>query len=229
MDVLWEQFHAVARDGEEAWPALAGALHAALLPIARYQSIGRLRRKEDSAHEIVTRVLERLHKNDLLAVKRLCASEPAPSLSAWLRVIVRRCAIDYMRDDPEYLRAAVGKDDTWVSLVTLTSVAHGGEMDSLIEKRASLLSFMQSAVERAASEQEAYGEAAVGRLAIEWSVPRIHVRRLIDRGARYLQILATVLAGSNYREVARTLELSVREVELAVHYIEELLTARRFA
>ena len=55
------------------------------------------------------------------------------------------------------------------------------------------------------------------------------MRRLVQRGTRYLQTLDGVLAGHSYPEVAAKLGVSRREVELTVHYLEELLEARRFA
>ena len=130
IDDLWPAFRAVAERGEAAWPALAAALFPVLLPIAARQPIGRLRANEDTPREVVTRVLESLHARDLAAIVKLCATEPAPSLAAWLRVVVRRAAIDYMRASPEYERATERRDPRWVSLATLTSSAPDRGPDS---------------------------------------------------------------------------------------------------
>ena len=227
---LWPLFRAVANTGDAAWPALAAALHPVLLPIAKHQPIGRLRGTEDSRHEIVTRVLERLRARELAAVKRLCALDPPPSLEAWLRVIVRRSAIDYMRESPEYERASEHRDDRWVSLVTLTSgVSPAGAANSIADKQAALVLFLRDAVARADQEFRDHGEAAYGRLASEWAIPRIHVRRLVQRGARYLEVLGAVLAGHSYPEVAAKLGGTRRETELTLQYLEEFLVARRFS
>jgi len=98
---LWELFRSVARDGDAAWPALLVRLEPELLAFARRQPIGRLRDRDDSPREISSRVFARLYARDYAAIRALCASEPPPVLRAWLRVIVRRSAIDYMRESPE--------------------------------------------------------------------------------------------------------------------------------
>lgn len=229
VDGLWPLFRAVATSGETAWPALAAALHPVLLPMAVRQPIGRLRGTEDSPREIVTRVLERLHARDLAAVRKLCAIDPAPQLQAWLRVLVRRSAIDYMRDSPEYERATAARDHRWISLATLTSLAPAQGPDSLVEKRTTLRAFLAAAAQRAGTEVRDHGDDALGRLASEWDIPRIHVRRLVQRGAQYLQVLDAVLAGHSYPEAAELLGVSRREIELTVHYLEEFLALRRFA
>ncbi|WP_281330343.1 hypothetical protein [Polyangium sp. 6x1] len=228
MDALWPLFRAVADRGEAAWPALTAALFPVLLPIAARQPIGRLRAYEDTPHEIVTRVLENLHARAFATVIKLCAMDPPPELGAWLRMLVRRAAIDYMRDCPEYERATARRDHRWISLATLTSSSPDRGPSSLVEKRAMLLSFLQAAVARADAEFAAHGEDAFARLAAEWAIARTHVRRLVQRGAQYLRVIEAVLAGHSYPEVAEQLGVSRREVELTVHYIEELLTARRF-
>jgi len=229
IDALWPAFRAVAERGEAAWPALAAALFPILLPIAKRQPIGRLRASEDAPHEIVTRVLENLHARELAAIVKLCATEPPPVLAAWLRVVVRRAGIDYMRDSPEYERATARRDPRWISLATLTSSAPARGPDSLVEKRTTLLAFLRAAVARADAETRDHGEDALARLASEWDIPRIHVRRLVQRGATYLRVIDAVLAGHSYPEVATALAISRREVELTVFYIEELLAARKFA
>jgi DNA-directed RNA polymerase specialized sigma24 family protein len=229
IDDLWPAVRAVAERGESAWPALAAALFPLLLPIAARQPIGRLRANEDTPHEIVTRVLENLHAREFAALVKLCATAPQPALGAWLRVVVRRAAIDYMRESPEYERATARRDPRWISLATLTSSAPDRGPDSLVEKRTTLISFLRAAVARADAETRDHGDDALARLASEWDVPRIHVRRLVQRGAQYLKVIDAVLAGHSYPEVADALGISRREVELTVFYIEELLTARRFA
>jgi DNA-directed RNA polymerase specialized sigma24 family protein len=227
-DELWPLFRAVATGGEPAWPPLAEALHPVLLAMAARQPIGRLRSSEDSRHEIVVRVLERLHARERSAIARLCAMEPPPNLEAWLRVIVRRSAIDFMRESPEYERARAGRDDRWVSLVTLASTPPGRGFDSIADKRAAVVGFLREAVARADREFEEHGDDAFGRLASEWTIPRIHVRRLVQRGARYLLTLDAVLAGYSYPEIATQQGVTRREVELTVLYLEELLAARKF-
>jgi hypothetical protein len=87
----------------------------------------------------------------------------------------------------------------------------------------------RAAVARAAAESRDHGDDALGRLSGEWAIPRIHVRRLVQRGPQYLAVIEAVLAGHSYPEIAGALGITRREVELTVYYIEELLVARRFA
>jgi len=229
IDALWPELRAVADRGEPAWPSLAAALFPVLLPIATRQPIGRGRRDADAPREIVTRILESLHAREFAAIKKLCQLDPPPVLAAWLRIVVRRAAIDYMRTRPEYERATSHREPRWITLATLTSAAPARAPDSLVEKRDALLSFLRSAVARAGEEAQSHGDDAIARLSAEWAIPRIHVRRLVQRGTQYLQVIDAVLAGHSYPEIAATLQVSRREVELTVLYIEEFLTARRFA
>jgi hypothetical protein len=229
LDDLWPQFRAVAADGELAWKALAAALHPALLRLAAHQPIGRLRNDKDVPHEIATRVLERLHAKEFAAVKKLCAAEAAPPLEAWLRVLVKNAAIDVVRDAPEFERKTEARDARWISLDTLVSTP-GALPDSLVEKRRAVLAFIATAVGRVeAVSREKSGDDVLAALAAEWAIGRIHVRRLVQRGARYLEVIEAVLAGHSYPEVAEQLGSTRREVELTVQYVEELLVARRFA
>jgi DNA-directed RNA polymerase specialized sigma24 family protein len=222
-DELWVRFRAVAADERDAWPSLVLALDPVITRLARRQPIGRLRDREDTPREIVTRVLARLHANNHAAIHKLCAMEPPPELLAWLRVVVKRAAIDYLREAPEYQRS----EQQWISLSTLSSSAPGGGAvsDSIEKKRNEVLAFMRTAVE---ASRDADEETA-SRLARTWRIERLHVRRLAARGPTYLAVLDAVLAGHAYPEIAERLELTRREVELTVRYIEELLAARGFA
>ena len=221
----WELLRGVAREGAARWPALAAELEPDLAAFAKRQPIGRLRDHEDTPREIVTRVLARLHAHEFAAIHKLCALDPPPVLQAWLRVMVRRAAIDYMRASPEYERATSARPDRWVSLASLSSANVAPNPDSLVIKRAQVTAFVRAMVERA----EASEGDPIARLALEWKIERIHTRRLVQRGRRYLAVLGAVLAGNSYPEVASELGISRREVELSVRYLEELLAARGFA
>jgi DNA-directed RNA polymerase specialized sigma24 family protein len=226
---LWQLFRAVPEGGDAAWKALLVELEPELALMARRQPIGRLRDREDTPREIVTRVIARLFSRDHTAIKKLCSIDPPPELRAWLRVLVRRSAIDYMREHPEFERGNVERAPRWVSLASFNSGENAAaDPSSLAEKRAQLLGFIREAVEQAKAEHAAHGEDALFRLALEWKITRIHVRRIVARGDQYLQVLSAVLEGNSYPEIAEHLGVTRREVELTVRYIEDLLRARKF-
>ena len=214
-DALASQLRAVA-DGDSAqWPAIQQALHPELVKLARYAPIGRLRSDLDAAHEVATRVLERLHAHEFRAVQRLFSTEREPVVRAWIQVLVRTAAIDVMRAQPEYRRA----ETKWISLATLSTNPGSPPPASLVEKQRDVERFLVRAIE----------EAAEPDIAARWKIDPKHVKRLITKGERYLPVLRLVLAGHSYPEIATQLSLTRREVELVVEYIEDLLQARGFA
>jgi len=226
-DEIWGMLRAVAERGDEAWQALLAKLEPELAQMARRQPIGRLRDHEDTPHEIVTRTIARLHANQYSAIKKVVVTEPKPPLRAWLRVLVKRSAIDFMRESPEYERATAKREHRWISLATLSSQWPTAEPDSLAEKRELITTFVKAAAERALAESTTRGDdEAISRLALEWKIARIHLRRLIARATQYVAVLAAVLAGFSFSEIGDQLGMSRREVELTVRYIEELLHAR---
>ena len=163
---LWELFRAVAR-GEDRWPDLMAALDPELVAIAKRAPIGRLRGREDSPRDIVTRVFARLHAREFSAIHKLCALDPAPELRAWLRVVVKRAAIDYMRASPEFERATPERAPDWVSLATLTSMAPSPIADSLVEKRELVINTVREMAARATAEAKQRGDDAYTHLALE--------------------------------------------------------------
>jgi DNA-directed RNA polymerase specialized sigma24 family protein len=221
---LWELFAAAAAD-PAAWPALLAELEPDVVALARFQPIGRLRQNDDSPREIATRVFERLHADNRATIKRLCARDPRPDLRAWLRVVVRRTAIDYMRGHAEYQRATTTRPNAWITLASLTSSAPGNP-DSREEKRRLVLTTVHDMVARAATELAEHGDDAFGRLALEWKLARIHIRRLATRGSQLEAVLVGLIEGRTQSELAESLGVTRREIELTVRYLEELLLAR---
>lgn len=140
--------------------------------------------------------------------------------------MVRRSAIDYMREAPEFERATANRPDRWISLATLTSDAPAPGPSSLPDKRKLVLDTVREMVARADAEFRARGDDAFTHLALEWKIPRIHVRRLVTRGEQFLAVLIAVLEGRSHIEIGASLGLTRREVELTVRYVEELLQAR---
>lgn len=216
-------------DGEAgAWEALQAVVHGELVRLARLQPIGRLRGDVDAAHEIALRVLDRMHARELAAIRRWAASEVRAPVRAWIRVLVRTTAIDYMRQHADYVRGSTQRAPGWVSLATWASRPGAQEPPSLLEKRRDLERFIARVLEDATRAQ-ASSDDPVSTLALAWKVAPIHARRVLKHGARYAPVLELVLAGYSYPEIAAKLACSRREVELVVEYIEELVAVRGFA
>src|SRR5262249_42405197 len=152
--------------------------------------------------------------------------EPVAELGAWLRVIVRRAAIDYMRGTPEFARGTPQRAPGWVSLASLTSSAQGPAADSRGNKRELITRTVREMVARTAAEVKTHGDDAYTVLALEWKIPRLHIRRLAGRGEQFLVVLAGVFDGHTQQDLADRLGISRREVELTVRYLEQLLQAR---
>lgn len=223
------QLRAVAEQGDPAWPQLQGLLHPELIRLARFQPIGRLRNDVDAPHEIATRVLARLHANDYRAVKKLFSADKPPEVGAWMRVLVRSAAIDFMREHTDYIRRTATREAGWISIHSLVSSDGAARSDSLVEKQREVERFLTQALETTTRALTDHGDDAVSVLAIAWKVEPLHTRRLVKKGAQYLPVLRLVLAGHSYPEVATALGVTRREVELIVSYVEELLEARRFS
>lgn len=225
----WEAVGRHLRDAAEgnatAWQTAQAALHPELVRLARRQPIGRLKDDRDSAHDVAARVLERIHANEFRALKRLFASETEPVLQAWIRVLVRTTAIDLMRTHSEYQRQRDGVGG-WISLVSLASNPGAVVPSSLVEKQREVERFLANAVDEA--KQLDGNDDASTVLAARWQIENVHVRRLLQKGSRYLPVLQRVLAGQSHGEVADALSLTRREIELTVGYIEEFLAARGF-
>ncbi|MFN0248662.1 MAG: hypothetical protein ACKV2T_17365 [Kofleriaceae bacterium] len=226
-DAISEQLRELAERGV-GWEDVQGSLHAELVRLARRQPIGRLRDDRDAAHEIATRVLERMHANEFRAVKRLFATEKAPVVRAWIHVLVRTAAVDVMRAHAEYQRGSASRAPGWVSLASLASSPGSPAPSSLVEKQRDLERFIERAIAEATAAVNDHAGDAPELLATRWQVEPIQAKRLVAKGSRYLPVLRLVLAGHSYPEVASVLSLTRREVELVVGYLEQFLQARGF-
>jgi len=223
---LWALLRSVAAGDAAAWPALMAKLEPELVGFARRQPIGRLGDHDDSPREITARVFARLHARDHAAIKKLCSQEPLPPLRAWLRIIVRRSAIDYMRQTPEFERPTATRPGRWISLASLASGAPPSEASSIDEHRRLVMTTLREMVARATAEFAARGDDAFTHLALEWKIARIHVRRLATRGEQLVRVLVALCEGRSQIEIAEQMSLTRREVELTVRYLEELMRER---
>src|SRR6185312_16686544 len=96
--------------------------------------------------------------------------------------------------------------------------------DSLAGKRREVVASLREMVAR--TREAAGDDDALGALALEWRIGRIHVRRLAARGDQLVAVFVGLLEGRGQAEIADSLGITRREVELAVRYIEALLRAR---
>lgn len=225
---LWRLLRGVLVD-PDGWHALVVAIEPTLLAFARTQPIGRLRDDDDTPREIVARVMARLHAKEFSAIRKLCEQPLPPEPRVWLRVLVRRSAIDFMRSTPEFQRATSVRPAGWISLASLSSSGNYAAVpDTLAQKRRAAMAFVEAAVARAAELVASHGDEAASRLALEWQISPTHTRRLVERGSRYQHVLASICEGRSYPEIAEHLGVTRREVELSVRYLEELFAARGF-
>lgn len=188
--------------------------------MARSQRIGRLRSRDDDLRDIIVRVFEKLHRENFATLRGYFEHDSPPSFAGWMRSVVRSCAIDHMRAHPEFKRAATDSEQRWVSLATLGSVAPDARAPSSITyKRRQVLRDVANITDRV--EQLGADEAARAL-----GINRTHARRVAKKGAHYVPVLELLFAGHSYPEIAERLDLTRREVELIVGYVEELLTAK---
>lgn len=232
MDV-WEQIgrhlESVADGREAAWADLLVELEPELEAIARRAPIGRLRGDDDARRDIVTSVIAKLHADDHRVIKKLVALPVRPPLQAWVRLLVRRTAIDVMRGRPEFVRGGEQRAPGWLSLATLVTQHGAPVVDSLVAKRREVERFIQGATREARAAFEQFGDDAASKLAATWGVAVVHARRLVKRRDDYEQVLSLMFEGHTLAEIAERLGRTRREIELVVDYIEALCHARGFA
>ena len=153
----------------------------------------------------MTAVFAAFTRTITIVIHRLCAHDPRPELRAWLRVVVRRAAIDYMRANPEFERATQ-PPNRWISLATLTlGGARAAGADSLVEKRKQVLDV--AARDGRARRHRVRGprrgcdrppRARVGARTLARAPARA-------RGAQYLAVITAVFAGHSHTDVAAQL------------------------
>lgn len=219
---------AVARGDEGAWGRLLVALAPELEVIARGAPIGRLRGDVDAQRDVIAAVIAKLHRDDHAVLKKLVAQSDPPPLQAWMRLLVRRAAIDVMRGRPEFVRGGE-RGAGWLSLATLVTRDGAAPPASLAQKRREVEQFLARAAREARAALEEHGDDAAAKLASAWQIGVVHTRRLVKRIDDYEGVLAMILAGHTHAEIATRLGRTVREIELVVSYLEELCHARGFA
>jgi len=213
-----------------AWTTLLEALHPELEQIVKNQPLGRLRDDVDVHRDIVTKTIDKLHKDEHRAIARFVDHEAPPPVEAWMRVMVRNAAIDVMRARPEFIRGRGGDKAKWLSLATLATRDGVRQADSLAAKRREVESFLANAIAAARALVIELGNAeAATKLADEWKIQVLHTRRLTKKAELYQPVLSLVLAGHDHTEIAERLDLSRREVELVIGYLEQFFHASGFA
>lgn len=132
MPVDWGALEGLARQSVDgvpgAWPEFLRTLEQALAPFWRRMPIGRLKDREDDRRNIATAMFEKLHRDDLGALRGYFAAAPRPPFRAWIHTVFVRTGIDYQRGHDEYVRApaaAATSRPRWRELVSLRSSAPG--------------------------------------------------------------------------------------------------------
>jgi DNA-directed RNA polymerase specialized sigma24 family protein len=90
----------------QAWQALWAWLDPRLALMVRRFRLGRISSEEDERRGVVLEVMARLREDDFRRLRLFADAaerDPALALMSWLRVVVKRVAIDYMRGHPSYL------------------------------------------------------------------------------------------------------------------------------
>jgi DNA-directed RNA polymerase specialized sigma24 family protein len=129
-ELLERLVEAAVTGDEPAWKRLWSAVEPRLTQIiATPRFLGRLGQREDDRRNIVVEVLGRLRADDFRRLRIYLETRRAnPSLKfmAWLRVVVKRVGIDYLRGHPDYIDRRRDPDrgsapGEWVEAGTLPS------------------------------------------------------------------------------------------------------------
>jgi len=136
---------------QELWRGLAPKLDAML---RRVGFLGRLASNEDHRRSVAVEVMARLTQNDHARLRRYAeARRESPSLNlvAWLSVVVKRVAIDYMRAQPEYVdrrkHEAASSPGAWREVGTLPADSRLGRTQTSITGRAAAHQLLELAAE----------------------------------------------------------------------------------
>jgi DNA-directed RNA polymerase specialized sigma24 family protein len=171
------------------WRGLAPKLDAML---RRVGFLGRLASSEDHRRSVAVEVMARLTQHDHARLRRYAEARlesPTLNLVAWLTVVVKRVAIDYLRAQPEYIDRRKQPGATapggWRELATLPPDSQLPRIQTSITSRAAARQLLEVA------------------------------GALLDADQR--QALAAWLEGRSFEEIARDLALPApREAEKKV-------------
>ena len=98
---------------QEAWQSLWRRLDPALHGLVRSFRLGRISRDDDERRAVIVDVMAKLRGDGFRRLKLFAdaqARDPGLSLLPWLKVVVRRTAIDRMRAHPGFVRRPEGAD-----------------------------------------------------------------------------------------------------------------------
>lgn len=134
---------------QELWCGLAPKLDAML---RRVGFLGRLAGNEDHRRSVAVEVMARLTQNEHARLRRYAEARrdtPTLTLVAWLSVVVKRVAIDYMRAQPEYVdrrkQEHASAPGGWREVGTLPNDSRLGRSHTSITGRAAAHQLMEIA------------------------------------------------------------------------------------
>jgi len=127
-DIL-ELVDATLAGDEAAWQRLWQAVEPTLLAILRQPRVlGRLAHSEDDCRNVAVAVMARLHAHQFARLAQYAAARrdnPALPFLAWLTVVTRRVAVDYLRSHEAYVDRRHERDASspgaWRQIGTLPS------------------------------------------------------------------------------------------------------------
>jgi DNA-directed RNA polymerase specialized sigma24 family protein len=170
-DALVEEVVAAAAGDETAWARLWQAVEPRLYgTLRRPRFLGRLSDSEDDCRNIVVEVMGRLRANDFARLRTFTAArreQPGLPFMAWLLVVAKRAAIDYMRAHEEYVDrrhdADASSPGAWRVLDTLiaNSRAHGAR--PAITDHAAAHEILERAADLPPAQRAALGDWLAGK------------------------------------------------------------------
>jgi DNA-directed RNA polymerase specialized sigma24 family protein len=151
----------VLADERGAWQDLWQEVEPRLLALVRRpRFLGKISESEDDCRNVVVDVLAALRAHDHARLRSYVAARaenPALPFFAWLTVVAKRLAIDYMRRMERYQdlrgRQGAGAKGAWTEVTTLLPESHVGSFRPPVTNRATVAELLRYASRDLPAEQ----------------------------------------------------------------------------